>query len=393
MNNYDEHGNIILEEGQTQIPGTKLPVGKWHYVKVFCTFFSLIASFGCFCFATELRSDFWGLLALMWGIGVISALMVAPGKFFKFGWGVICACATFGWFLLPFPLDLITVALSASVGVVVALLALVAVPAIFTVYTYITDIRYECEDVKKEIIAGAAGVGAVLVCIALFMGMTAISKAIEAPEMEKKFNVVEIYEEYRKNNTDANEYSADVLSNPLDTTKMDDGYIRVNTYEFIQKEGKLDFRYHVDMEFEYIDDNWQITDIHEDKKALGFEAFSGTWTGKGEYPANLSAGNQYVCTFSINNDNSGTGTLDVTHDGWEGEHMSFSIQVGEFAISDSMSWGEEYGNIVYLTFVLDEPVSYEFFGVSNTYNEVKCIYSFDADALVLDTFDYGLVLN
>lgn len=392
MNGFNKQENPVVDAGQVNAAAKKASAGIWHYIKVFCTFFSLIATFGCICFCAEIRSNCWGLLVSFWMIGVVAALIVAPGKFFNFGWKVICACATFGWFLLPFPFDLVSVAASVTLGVVVAFLALVAVPAIFTVYTYMTDIRYDCQDPKKEILVAAAGVGAVLLCIGLFMGLTAASKAIEAPHREASFQPAQIYQTYAQDNEAASVYADQILNAPVSSEEMDEGYIRVNHYTFEQQEGNLSFRYNVDMEFEYTDGRWNVRRVNETKEAVGFTQIGGTWAGTGKYPVNLYANNQYVCSMQFSADG-GEGTLDITHPDWEGAHLDFSVLVGDFGVSSFMNYGEEYGNLVALTLVLEEPVEYSFFGMTDTYPEIACVYSFDTNTVIFDTFDFGMVLG
>lgn len=367
--------------------------GIWHYIKVFCTFFSLIATFAAVTTMIRMRSDYIGLLALMWVIGVLGAVIVAPGKFLKFGWGIMYACGTFGFFLLPIPFCFLSFFFSVAAGLVAAFLSLMVVPAIFTIYTYVTDIRYDATDNKKEWIAIIAGVGTALVCFALFIGLTAVGQAVEAPKMEEKFDVVKIYEEYTSEHEDAKEYSSEILANPITTEKMDDGYIRKNYYEFTQQEGDLQVQYNVTMAFEYINKKWTVTGVEETSAPIGFNAISGTWTGTGEYPENLSAGNQYVLSFNASKENGGTGTLDVTHEGWNGRHFEFTVQVVGFSDGYTEFLNSDLGTVLSLKFVLKEPLVYEVFGIQKVVSEIECVYCFDANVVMLKTFDRGLVLS
>ena len=75
---------------------TTKTAGLWHYIKVFCTFFCLIASFAAAMTLTEVRTSYGGYIAFFWILGVISAILVAPGQFFRFGCKIMAVCATFG---------------------------------------------------------------------------------------------------------------------------------------------------------------------------------------------------------------------------------------------------------------------------------------------------------
>ena len=384
MNDYRETTSFSYD---------KTSAGTWHYIKVFCAFFSLIATFAAVTTMVRMRSDYIGLLALIWVIGVLGAVIVAPGKFLKFGWGIMYACGTFGFYLLPIPFCFISFVFSAAAGVVATFMALMVVPAIFTIYTYVTDIRYDATDTKKEWIAIIAGVGSALVCFALFLGLTAVGQAIEAPKMEENFDVVKIYEEYRQENEDAKEYSSVILENPITTEKMDGGYVRQNYYEFTQQEDYLQVQYKVTIAFEYINKNWKVTGVEETSEPISFDAFSGSWTGTGEYPENLSAGNQYVLSFDVSKENGGAGTLDVTHEGWDGRHMEFTVQVVGFSDGYSEFLNNDIGTVLSLKLVLKEPLVYEFFGIEKVVTEIECVYRFDANVVMLKTFDRGLVLS
>ena len=144
-----------------------------HYIKVFCTFFSLITSFSAILVLTEACTNYTWYLVFFWLLGVISAVLVAPVKFLKFGASIISFCASFGWHFLPWPFDLTFAVASVAVGLAAAIVSLFCIPPIFTLYIYITDIRYECTDRPTEITAILSGILAAALIRGIFLTASA----------------------------------------------------------------------------------------------------------------------------------------------------------------------------------------------------------------------------
>lgn len=383
-----------MENNQSVIPAEEVQIraGAWHYIRVFCAFFCSVATFAAITMVSGARTHFTALLGVIWFFGVVAGVLVAPGKFFKFGIGVFIACVSFGWYAFPFPLDLLTGALSLPIGAAGAFFAMIGIPAIFTIRTYVTDIRYEKTDDKKETAAIAAGIGAAILCIALFLGLTAIGKAVEAPELEAKFNAAQLYDDYRQTHPEAKAYEGDVLENPVTANKLDEGYMREHYYEFTQQEGSLLVQYNLVMEFRYANDAWSITNVTEVATPVACDPLSGTWTGTGKFPANLSAGNQYTLQFHASMEQGGTGTLAVTHEGWAGAQMSFTVEFGAFSDGYTEFLNNKLGTVVNLKLVLDESYTYENFG-TKTLSEIECVYCFATDTVMLKSLDRGLSLT
>jgi hypothetical protein len=367
--------------------------GKWHYVRVFCAFFSLIATFASLAMAIDTHTQFGWLLGIMWFLGVVAALLVSPGKFFAFGWGLVSRCAVFAWLLLPFPFDLIPFLILVPLSIVVALICLTIVPAIFTIYTYISDISDYSTDSKKEWMAVLSGIGTVIICAGVFFGLNAIGRAVEAPQMENSFDAYKIYSEYAKENEGAREYSEIVLDNPVFKEKSDGGYVREHRYEFEQNDGLLEVKYDVTIVFEYMDRGWVVSYVREIGTPVGFSNIDGTWTGTGTYPGNLSAGNIYTLSFGFSKEGGESGTLEVSHGDVLLNHMQFTVEIGQFTDSASLYYDKELGTLVQLKLVLNEPVTFETFGVKNTVTEVECFYCFSNNSIILKTFKNGLVLS
>lgn len=386
-----EHDQIVVTE---EIPQQEVQVsaGAWHYIQVFCAFFCSVATFAAVTMVSGTRTHFTVLLGIIWFFGVVAGVLVSPGKYFKFGGGVFVACVTFGWFAFPFPLDLLTGALSLPIGAMGAFFAMIGIPAIFTIRTYVTDIRYEKTDDRKETAAIAAGIGAAILCMALFLGLTAVGKAVEAPELEAKFNATQLYDDYRQTHGDAKVYQGDVLEHPVTANKLEDGYMREYYYEFTQQEGGLLVQYNLVMEFRYANDKWSITNVTEVSKPVACDPLGGTWTGTGKFPANLSAGNQYTLKLDASMENGGTGTLEVTHTGWVGAQMAFTVEFGPFSDGYTEFLNSKLGTVVNLKLVLDEPYTYENFG-TKTLSEIECVYCFATDTVMLKSLDRGLTLQ
>lgn len=379
-NNTSYENNMRIE--------TTASAGKWHYVRVFCAFFALIATFASLTMAIDTRTHFGWLLGIMWFLGVVAALLVSPGKFVAFGWGLVSRCAVFAWLILPFPFDLIPFLVLVPLSAVVALLCLTVVPAIFTIYTYISDISDYLTDSKKERTAVIAGIGAVIICAGVFFGLNAIGRAADSPEMENSFDAYKVYTEYAKENEGVREYPEAVLDNPVSKEKSDGGYVREHRYEFEQNDGVLSMQYDVTIVFEYIDREWIVSYVNEIGNPVGFAPVSGTWTGTGTYPGNLSAKNLYTLSFSFSKEGGESGTLDVSNGDVVIKHMDFTVEIGQF--SDA---GKELGTLVQLKLVLSEPVTFETFGVKNTVTAVECLYCFSNNSITLRTFKNGLVLS
>ncbi|MBE6608392.1 MAG: MFS transporter [Ruminococcaceae bacterium] len=379
------NNNVNISYEQIVKDNTPATAGKWHYVRVFCAFFCSIATFASLAMLIDTRTHFGWLLGIMWFFGVIAGLLVSPGKFFAFGWGVVWRCAVFAWFILPFPFDLIPLVIIIPCSVIVAILALTVVPVIFTIYTYISDISYDSTDSKKERTAIIAGVGAALICAAVFLGVNTIGRAVDAPEMENSFDACEIYQKYAKENENAKEYPYEVLSDPVSSEKYDKGYVRENYYEFEQQDGLLQVKYNVTIVFEYIDNEWYVSDVQEICEPVGFSSVSGIWTGTGTYLGNLSSKNLYTLNFTFSKEEGGSGTLDISHSDVLIQHMEFTVEIGELTGTTDA--------IVNLKLILSEPITFETFGVKNTVTEIECVYGFSNNSVTLKTLNHGLILS
>ena len=359
----------------------------WHLVKVFCSFFSLIATFSAVLVLTEVRTHYVGLLMFGWVLGVIAAILVAPGKFVKFGGVIMGACATFGWFLLPFPLDLVTVAASLAVGLVAVLMALFCIPAIFTIYTYITDIRYDCRDWKKDLIAAASGLGAALLIAVLFLTLHGITKAVEAPMMEKRFDPVTAYELYTEKNLNAPTCPAEVLQNPTSTEETDDGYVRINRYTYSVKEENLYFDYDLEVTFDYTDGKWSVTSAKQIKDVTGFDPISGTWKGEGKFFGNLSLSNEYTLTLDQVTESGGTATLEIYLEDTTDERKSCTVQAENLRIS---TYDDEV--LVDLILTPEDPITYLVFGSSDEIGEVQFTMSLTNNTASTLTFSFSEIV-
>jgi len=340
-------------------------VGGWHYVKTFCAFFSAIATVACVIILASPRTHFMGFIIGAWILGVISALIVAPGKFFSFGLGVLGSCITFGWYLLPFPWDILIVIFAAPIGLIVALFLMVVAPIFFTVYTYFKEIRQKYTDIKKELIA------------------------IEAPKMERSFDAVEIYERYAEEEY-AMLYSEDILKNPVSVLVSDDGYNREYHYDFEQRDGNIHTRCEMIIIFEYVKGEWEVYSVNTVETPIGFDNVNGTWKGMGSYPGNLSSGNNYTVSLDLSQDG-GNGTVDISCGDWS-NHLDVTVQAGEIT-EGSASLAGALEEMVSIKLVLEEPLSFTVFGITNTYEEIDCDYFFDSNVLIMRNFAYGMILR
>lgn len=364
------------------------PAGVWHYIRVFCSFFSIITSFGAIVAMTEMRSNYLDMVAVLWILGIISALLVSPLKFLKFAWQIISKCAIFGWFLLPFPFDLLSVAVSIVVGVVAAILAVMVCPAIFTIYTYFTDIRDFCVDNKKEIITIISAILAVAVLIGMFFILHGITTAIEAPIIKEKFDPVAAYNTYVDNHPDAKEISEDILSNPSSSTFSEGGYVCTNVYEYEGTEGFVNYSYTDTLKFEYTSGAWKVMNTNEEKIIDSYNAISGDWTITGEYPANNSEDNEI--TFNILNltQDGGTGSISVlTYDNYSISENA-SITMGEIETREVNYKTHENELVTQLSFEFESPIVFEGFWGECGITRVDCEFSLTNNQVNSCYFDY-----
>jgi len=363
---------------------TKKSVGLWHYIRVFCCFFPLITTVACGVLAAEMFPGSEQLLLIMLATGVVSALIVAPGKYFGFGAKIIGACAVFGFTIFIFPFSLLTAVLGVGIGLIATVIALGIVPAIFTIYTYITDIRHDRDNNKKEFIAIASGVIAVIICSLIFCGIASASGAANAGELDESFDVVSIYQNYIGDYELAEDYSAEILEAPVSCEKSKNGYVRTNTYDFTKTENGLRYHYEMEIQFKYIRSGsvreWIVQDVRGTKTYDGHDTISGTYTGNGEYPGNaLSLSCPYSCTITLTADGGGNGTLDV-----DGNHLEFTIKEGDFIYSERDYTGNYTGNGINLIFDLEEPLVISgFFGEGTTYEELNCVFNIDKNTITI----------
>ena len=363
---------------------------RWHLVRIFCAFFSLVATFSAIMILSEVRTRFGWLLGLLWILGIVSGILVAPGNFCKFGLSIMGACAAFGWFILPFPFDLVTVVASVAVGFVAVIAALFCIPAIFTIYTYMTEIRYACVDWKKDITAAAAGLGAAIAAILLVLALQGITKAVEAPLMEKRFDPAAAYEIYAENHDDAPECPEDLFENPLSEEKAEDGYVRINRYAYEDKEENICCSHDLEVEFEYIDGKWRVTDHTEVRQILGFDPISGTWTGTGEFWGNFYPDNQYTLTFETLTEAGGNGTLRIYYPETIDETYAFTVRVDELRlVTDNGGADEVFAD---LTLIPEVPIVYGVFGGVEQMTELPFSVSLTGNVVTTTAFDYGEIL-
>ncbi len=367
--------------------------GIWHYIRVFCSFFSILATLSCIGIFTNYRSNFIPLLIVMWLAGVVAALLVSPAQFFVFGFGIVKALMTFAWVCLPFPLDLIPVMLVLPLSAVLIVLLLFCIPAVFTIYTYFDDLSYDATDSKKEWIAIFAGVGAALLCFGLFLGLTGIGKAVEAPRMEKSFDAYRIYSDYTEYWDRETVYTEESLSEPVSVEESAGGYVRDCRYEFDRYDGNLLSHYTVDITFDYYSDHWNITSIDEQKTPVSFTEVEGTWRAVGTYPLNLSYGNNYDVKLSFTPEG-GSGTIDVTC-GQEEYHLDIAdIEIGEMSYYETSRYSDgEIGAVLPMKLIFSEPLSYSSWGTSYTYFDIDCVYSFDTNTISFHSFAARLMLT
>lgn len=385
MNNQD---NAIIEtEISAENQQEEQSAGLWHYIRTFCSFFAIITSFTPIIIMTEMRTHYLGFAVVLWVLGIISALLVSPLKFVKFGWKLISKCAVFGWFVLPFPFDLASVAASVLVGVIGAIMAVVVFPAIFTIYTYFTDIRYYCVDNKKEFIAIGSAIVGILIAVILFFTMHGITTAIEVPVAQNNFDAVATYNTYREKNSNAKELSADILNNPESSEFSEDGYVCTNVYKYDGNVGYVKYNYTETVEFEYKDGEWIVSDDKLKKEIASFDTINGTWTGKGEYPANFSDDNNFKITFNNLTENGGSGTLSVFPDGAVDEHRDFTVEVGEMETKAPTTKNGENEVLLNLTLNLDTPLECTNF-TTVTIPKVECQFSLTENTITTYTFNF-----
>ena len=367
---------------------TTKKAGLWHYIKVFCTFFCLIASFAAAMTLTEVRTSYGGYIAFFWILGVISAILVAPGQFFRFGCKIMAVCATFGWFLLPFPLDLATVAASVAVGLAAVLASLFCIPAIFTVYTYITELRYECTDWKKDLTAALAGLAAVLAAIGLFFAMHTVTQALEVRQMDRTFDAVTVYEDYARDNANAVDCPRDALEDPVDVTEEDGGYIRIYDCSFSSHERGMYFENELQVEFEFENGEWSVVGTEHDRELVDMDPVSGTWTGEGEFWANFYPTNRYTFTLEGLTAQGGSGEMSIRLEDVIDEYSAFTVSSAAFRTYTDLNTQEEY-YVLDLVLELEEPIVYSVFGSQETISSVECTYSLTQGVIATTAFDFG----
>lgn len=367
--------------------------GIWHYIRVFCSFFSILATLSCIGIFTSYRSNFIPLLIVMWLAGVVAALLVSPVEFFVFGFGIVKALMTFAWVCLPFPVDIIPVVLMLPLSVILIVLFLFCIPAAFTIYTYFDDLSYDATDSKKEWIAILAGVGAALLCFGLFLGLTSIGHAVEAPKMEKSFDAYRIYSEYTEYWEEEAVYTEEALSEPVSIKESAGGYVRDCRYEFDSYDGSLLSHYTVDITFDYYSDCWNITTIDEQKTPVSFTEVEGAWSAVGTYPLNLSYGNNYNVKLNFTPEG-GSGTIDVTCGQVEYHLDVADIEIGEMSYYETSGYSDgETGAVLPMKLILGETLSYSSWGTYYTYSDIDCVYSFDTDTITFHSFAPRMMLT
>ena len=360
----------------------------WHYIQVFCTFFCLIASFAAAMTLTEVRTNYGGYIVFFWVLGVISAMLVAPGNFFRFGCKIMAVCATFGWFLLPFPLDLATVVASVAVGLIAVLGALFCIPAIFTVYTYITELRYDCVDWKKDLIAALAGLAAVLAAIGLFFAMHSVTQAVEKRQMERTFDPVATYEDYARRNDNAAACPEEALEDPDAVTVEDGGYIRIYDCSFTTHEDGMYFEDSLQVEFEFENGEWSVIRTDLDRELVDMDPVSGTWTGEGEFWANFYPTNRYTFTLNDLTARGGSGEMSIRLEDVIDEHKSFTVSSATFRTYKDLNTQQEH-YVLDLVLELDTPIVYSVFGSQEQIVFVECTYSLTQGVIATTAFDFG----
>ena len=372
---------------------TTKKAGLWHYIKVFCTFFCLIASFAAAMTLTEVRTNYGGYIVFFWILGVISAILVAPGQFFRFGCKIMAVCATFGWFLLPFPLDLATVAASVAVGLIAVLASLFCIPAIFTVYTYITELRYECTDWKKDLTAALAGIAAVLAAIGLFFAMHTVTQAVEKRQMDRTFDAVTIYEDYARKDDDATPCPEEALEDPVAVTEEDGGYIRIYDCSFTTHEDGMYFEDELQVEFEFINGEWSVVGTDLERELVDMDPVSGTWTGEGEFWANFYPTNRYTFTLNGLTARGGSGEMSIRLEDVIDVYSAFTVSSATFRTYKDLNTQEEF-YVLDLVLALEDPIVYSVFGSQETITHVECTYSLSQGVIATTAFDFGeMVLN
>ena len=361
---------------------TSTKKSTWHSVRVFCAFFSLLATFASVMFLTEVRTRHEGLLVILWILGVVAGILVAPGKFFKFGVKVMGVCATFGWFLLPFPLGLATVAASVAAGLAAVLAAVFCFPAAFTIYTYITDLRYDCTDSKKDLMVILTALAATVLAIAAFFSLQGITQAVEKPMMNARFDPVAIYQDYEDRNANAPACPAEVLEAPADTTNTEKGYVRVHNYIYDGQEDGVFFDYTLQVTFEYDNGKWCVTDTEYTSQPTGFAPVSGCWSGTGKFFGNLSYDNRYTVTLDALTQQGGSGTLEIFLEDTIDETLTFDVTVD--ALRDTGS-----GVCADLTLTPREALVYNVFGGEDQLTELPFTLSFHDNTFITTAFSFS----
>ena len=364
----------------TKTASAKKPA--WHCVRVFCAFFSLLATFCAALFLTEIRTRYEAILILFWILGVVAGILVAPGKFFKFGAKVMGACAAFGWFLLPFPLDLATVTASVAAGFVAVIAAVFVFPAAFTIYTYFTDLRYDCTDGKKDLLAIGAALGAVVVAVASFFALQGITQAVEKPIMNARFDPVAIYASYEEKSIGAPHCPEEVLEAPADTASEENGYVRIHDYAYCGQEDNVFFDYTLQVTFEYENGKWSVTKTQYDAQPTGFDPVSGTWSGTGKFFGNLSYDNCYTLTMDNLTADGGTGTLHIYLADTIDETVTFDVTVDALRKTDT-------GVCADMTLTPREALVYNVFGAEDQLTQLPFTLAFRDNTFVTTAFSFA----
>jgi hypothetical protein len=250
-----------------------------------------------------------------------------------------------------------------------------ALPAVFTIYTYITKISKERDSTGTEWLVIAAGICSVLTTAVLLFGLTAKGRSEDAVHMEETFEISEIYMAYAKENKEATIYNAEILDDPASIEELDSGYTRICHYNFQLKENGLIYQCTLDIFFEYAQKEWSVSNVDEDRALESFDTISGNWKGVGEYPSLLNTNNEYVCKAEFTPEG-GNGNLQVGVNGSVFLNVDFTAEIVELKQNDAET-------VVYMTFKLATPITYTSWGNTVVIPTLNCTYHFESNYMDL----------
>ena len=366
--------------------------GKLHYVKVFATFFPLVSTFAFFRINGIRDNSVLPFYVILYVLGLLSAVLVAPRPFFGFLWRLSAGLGTFGFTFFIFPLNLATGLGFLALGILLSLAVLLICPAVFTLYHYFTDLKQESTSLKKELTALMAGLAAAVLLIGAFYGTDKLVSAVKFPHLKGSLNPAAVYAQWSEDSPGAVPMTAQQLSEPVSSVFNSDELTCENVYETVVKKGVADFKTRMAVNFIYSDKSWKVRDTREDFEYAGIEPVTGVWEGIDGFYGNFCHDNQYTLTLDNFTQDGGTGTFHIYREGEVDELRSFTVKVNELQDTDSYQNKSDCSVKLDISLLLDNPVTYSTFGGDDSFSEIKCTYDLVENTICTDTPTLGLQL-